>query len=171
LSSTSQVTSILAVWLGAWLAASIALQILPRQTRMRRSWLAWALPEWRFFAPNPSTFDYALFYRTSVMPDVVQRAQIPCTPSGRWRWLWNPPGREQKVFRDLADAVQLFARSSDRDDQGVSDAVCLSDPYILLLSYCASRMSDSGVAQFGILRLTPGASDQVVFLSRWHRCP
>jgi hypothetical protein len=165
--SQAAVTAALAVWLGVWLGVSVTLQFLPRQTRLRRSWLGWAFPEWRFFAPNPCTFDYALFYRKFDVPGSLERVRFDHRAS--FYWLWNPAARRQKTFRDLADALQQLTAES-RDSDGVADAVCRSDPYILILGHCMSRMQDGGLAQFGIERLLPDEPDEIVFVSRWHTC-
>jgi hypothetical protein len=158
---------VVGLWLCAWLVASAAFQVLPRQTRARSTWLAWALPEWRFFAPDPCTYDYALFFRCFESPRSLHWVRFDAR---RHRgWLWNPGARRQKIFRDLVDALLLQGAAEPRGD-GLADWVCRSDAYVLILAHCAALQSQENALQFGVVRVTPQRPSEVVFLSRWHEC-
>lgn len=155
-----------ALWLGAWFAASAVAQILPRQASLRSSRLAWSLPEWRFFAPHPSIHDYFLFHRH--FGGDMQR--VGFTARGQWAFLLNPAGRRQKAFRDIVDSLQLVIAEDGCIDTTVSDAVCRSVPYMVLLAFAAARQAGAEFVQFGIARRSPGKDDEIVFVSRWHSC-
>lgn len=157
---------LLAAWLGVWLVLTAVAQVLPRQASIRRSWFSWALPEWRFFAPNPATSDFVLFHRQYLGPICWMSF------SGRagWHGLWNPPGRRQKVFRDLVIGLQLAVEGAEGNDPEVPDAVCESPPYAALLSYCFAQHPKDRFVQFGIACQTVNEPDEIIFVSRWHAC-
>jgi len=132
------------------------------------------LPEWRFFAPNPPNHDYLLLRRFQDLDGSIHGTDVThFRPAGRRRFIWNPEGRRQKMFRDLVEVLQ--AASSSHENQvevaPVSDGVQITDPYILLLNYATTRTDHAPGrhVQFGVLRQVPGADPELSILSRWHR--
>lgn len=158
---------VIAAWLCVWLGASVALQCMPRNVALRRSWLGWCFPEWRFFAPEPCDFDYLLLYRTYAEPRKL--AEVRFDERRSWAWVWNPSGRRQKIFRDLADSLVMLA-STECDEGELTDGVCRSDPYVAILAFCAAIPSEADLIQFGIARQRPKDEAEISFLSRWHYC-
>ena len=155
--------ALIGVLLGTWLLVSIVAHALPRRTRLRRFWFAWGVPEWRFFAPDPATFDYRLIFRVLDHPHDVRTFSFE--ERNGFYWLWNPGAREQKILRDLADSIQMA--SSDADSDVIPESVILDDAYVLLLNFCSLR-SEAGPVQFGVVRVEPGDGESIAFLSRCH---
>jgi hypothetical protein len=162
-----------AVFFSGWLGLSLAGQLLPRDSWLRRTPISWFIPDWRFFAPEPGTRDHQLWYR--IQPgtgaaDAVATVTMP--PAGALRWLWNPSERRHKALLDLADILQRAAEhlGDDADGSELPDSLLLTEPYLTLLNVVSARRlpTDGGLIQFGIIRHAWPDREELVFVSRWH---
>lgn len=162
-----------AVIFGAWLLLSLAGQIWPRDSALRRGSVNWLVPDWRFFAPEPAVDDRIVVYRfKSAVEDVgpLQLVDLPRT-SGL-RWLWNPGSRRHKALFDLTDGMlRLAERLNRRDPQPeFADALMVTEPYLMLLNLVSARLGPSGpgLVQFGVISRAWPDREELIFLSRWH---
>lgn len=157
--------------LGAWFVLTVIRQVTTRATWQEHGRLGWAVPEWRFFAPFPSTADYRLVYRLRANHEQPSGLRVySVSRAERLRALWNPGGRRQKILRDMMQALCSLAERVTKSSAGLPDRLILSEPYLLLLNLVQNeiRLND-GLVQFGIVRSEPGGEDDLIFLSRWHR--
>lgn len=83
------------------------------------------LPDWRFFAPDPIRYDFALLFRTGTGSDNVTEWQFaqPATCSRQWRHgLWYP---EQRLNKALLDVCQSALKSLRNTNPGSAEAPLL----------------------------------------------
>jgi hypothetical protein len=160
-----------------WLAATVLSQFGTKSRWIRSCFLGWCLPEWRLFAPIPGDHDYHIVYRTrSATGERGEFMLAEVYSYGRWRALWNPAGRRQKMTRDVIRALVNAAHQQRRPDQAQSPPPpnppnpTTLIPYRLLLGVVMRQCEKDQFAdvQFAILRETPRKSLDLVFLSSWH---
>jgi hypothetical protein len=122
-----------------------------RQTqRLRPAWLRrldplGLVPSWRFFGPNPTTWDYYLNVRYGDGAG-SWGPWIDITPGGRGKFafLWNPRRRPRKVFGSACRQIL----------SPVKDNVKKTTGYQVVLAYVLSRPIEapSTRTQFEITR-------------------
>lgn len=104
----------LAGWLVITLVAQHPNLMFHRLSRIEPTGLA--VPNWRFFAPNPATIDYHLFHRV-LEADGTQSGwsqTIGDLPPRRWHHLlWDPDRRRSKAIFDICG--HLLRRLHDDD--------------------------------------------------------
>jgi hypothetical protein len=117
--------------LGVWLILSLL-----RQTQKTKAgWIRrldplGLVPSWRFFGPNPTTWDFGLYLRSrnghepwSSWADIT-----PCS-RGKMAFLWNPLRRPRKVFFSACRQVFACPKENLRKTSG----------YKLILAYAVTR--------------------------------
>lgn len=123
---------------GAWLAASAASQIPALQfSRIRsRDYLS-LIPNWKFFAPHPATYDLRLFARGRVAGtgEVTDWVDVhPFASRGPASVLWSPRKRAEKSLYDIfSQLVQSFPYEDE-------DSVRTLPAFHALVDYCARRV-------------------------------
>lgn len=137
----------LSLLLSTWLLVTVI-----RQTRRRKpNWLLQIdffrlIPTWRFFGPNPVTWDYRLHFRTrsgendwSTWRDITPNKSREVVS-----FFWNPEKRIRKVFSTASRRV-IKSRKSEFNN---------SWEYWMILRYVLAQSgeSDSGPCQFEISR-------------------
>ncbi len=172
---TAAVVCFTATLSGWWLLSAVA-QLLPRGDAIRRSRMAWLLPEWRFFAPEPAVYNFSLFARVQTPGGLItEPTRYPERTLQRVPIAWNPTGRLQKVDRDvmehLVSTVREATRLTPERSSRVPASVQLATSYLLLLRRAAAFGSPGDLVQFGVLRESPDEAEaDLIFLSRWHKC-
>jgi hypothetical protein len=141
--------AILVLWLGASVVKQVA---QPRVAALlSRFDPAGLVPAWTFFAPHPGVTDYAVVYRDLTVDGEASpwRGLIETRCLRRWRWLWNPDKRVEKLVTDL---VPFLARSYDPDRLGH----LLEPSYLTLLAAVEAADHDCRAAatQFAVLAVT-----------------
>ena len=115
--------TILAAWfLVSALAQVAAAETAPDWVKSASGWFQSLdtfslIPSWNFFAPNPGTTDYHLFYRDKLESDelsVWREIPIEKEPS-LLKAIWNPHKRKSKVLSDVVSIVnQSLGQSRNR---------------------------------------------------------
>jgi hypothetical protein len=154
---------ILTAILGIW----FLLTALRQMRKKKPQWLnkldfLRLIPTWRFFGPNPVTWDYRLYLRTADNNNEwsIWRDVTPATSRGTMSFFWNPQRRVRKVFSTASRRVVSFPESKRED----------SWEYQMLLNYVFAQPADNsgGLRQFEINRcrilVTPDQRE-VVFRS------
>lgn len=145
----SVVTFLTAAMFAVWFAVSILNQfengrwVGPLKDRD----VAALIPNWTFFAPRPGTSDFELIYRDLGADGGVGPWRV--APSGgdpRWRFIWRPAKRREKL---ITDCVVSFLPEYDP----ASRAHLLGLPYLLLLALIEAEPGDFRAVsrQFGIV--------------------
>ncbi len=105
--------------LGIW----FLLSALRQTRRIKPSWIRkldpiGLIPSWRFFGPNPTTWDYGLYVRVrdGEGPWGPWMNITPCSRP-RFAFLWNPQRRPRKVF---FSACRQILTPQKRDIQKLS---------------------------------------------------
>lgn len=141
-------------------------QILPRYFAHD---LLGLLPNCRFFAPKPVSFDLAVYLRTRDeagalspwLPLIAQGKTCICV-------IWNPGHRLRKTVYDLTDMLQM--------QRETRDTWHLSYPYLLLLNACTTAAralpEPPTRVQFVITAYAGYESSiqNIIFLSHLHNC-
>jgi hypothetical protein len=155
-----------------WLVVSVTGQFGRKSRRLRASPLSWALPEWRLFAPDPGDYDFHLIYRSQFPSgDCSEFEEAPVYSRARFRPMWNPEARAQKMLRDTVRALGNSVRRYAGDESEAARAeIARLVPYRLLLGAVAERCAHGATGvQFAVLRETPAKSLELYFVSSWHR--
>ena len=159
----------LVVVLVAWFALTVTCQFRTRIAHsVRHHDLFGMIPDWRFFAPEPSTVDYHLLYRVVRPGGSASRwAEVPEShPRGSMSWLWNVGRRKRKALLDLCLMLANDAGS------GNSRYITVSIPYLVLLRYVSElHHIDAEAVQFIIVEFdgrSASKSEKVFFLSTVH---
>lgn len=167
-----------AVGLVSWFAGCAAANLLPRRAWIRRNSLSWLLPEWRFFAPNPATHDYELFYRhRSFYGHPAPAVVVRFPPRRIGNFLLNPISRSRKATRDAIEELLHSARvlvgvPASAQERGSAPGRLngQSAGYAALLretARLAPRGDEPTYVQFGV-RLVEGTEPpKLLFVSRW----
>jgi len=169
--------AILAV-LAAWIIASITAQA--RNSRLRKTrWNDFfnLLPNYRFFSPEPVSFDHKIVYRI-LRDDTAASPWIPLSipPRPRYCWLWNP---HQRMATGVNDVVHLLFRHAQDNFWGSRLHVSL--PYIVILNHLSFIVRskypemiadpEKVAVEFAITRVAgfEAGEELVVFKSYAHR--
>jgi hypothetical protein len=152
---------------------TLAGQLWPRNSWVRKTPVSEVIPDWRFFAPEPAVEDNLVVYRfKSTTGEIGSLETVPLPRPGALRSLWNPGDRLHKALWDLTDGVQRLAKEvNGREPRaGVPDALILAEPYLVLLNTVSTelRHAGPGLVQFGIIQSAWPDHEELVFLSRWH---
>jgi hypothetical protein len=107
--------------LGTWLVLSALRQI----QRVKPSWIRRLdpfrlVPNWRFFGPNPLTWDYRLYLRF-VDASGAWSKWTDITPNknrGKLAFIWNPQRRPRKVFFSACRRILAYRKSDIRQCSG-----------------------------------------------------
>lgn len=155
-----------------WLGLSIFQQAdRPHRLALRIDPTAMAIPNWRFFAPRPATFDYSVLYRDrlpdgALLPWREEKFSVDRTLA---HTMWHPARRMEKALFDAASELVRIA-----GDLGDIERIQLSVPYLALLNYVTRQVTHDPAAvevQF-LLAQSAGFDDTVeprlVFLSDFH---
>jgi hypothetical protein len=150
---------------GLWFLCSCIAQrrVLPRVLRRDQAGL---IPNCRFFAPRPVSFDLSVYLRTqdergchsSWQPLVEGDKTSLC-------FVWNPSHRLRKTVYDLTDMLQ---------QQDRRETWHLSYPYLLLLNACttaARSLPEHGRRVQFVITARAGYEDiiqNIIFLSHFH---
>ena len=156
-----------------WFLVSVLANVLPRDSWIRRTRLAWVLPEWRFFAPTPATHDYEVFYRLRSDDGEPTNPTFVTFPARAWQQaLFNPHSRTRKATRDAVEDL-LNAAVTGRGKEGheaTAPAAADSDGYRAILRevrQLARYNSDLEHIQFGVLFVQGLQPPKIVFVSPW----
>ncbi len=135
--------------LAGWFAATVLSQHPnPTLDRLRRyDRFSMLIPNWRFFAPNPSRHDYHLLYRTLSTSGGQSQWRPASEITGRtWtQAVWFPRRRESKAVFDLCGQLALYV--SRRGEQ-----VPRSVPFRLLRDYVRRHIQESDPAAWPTVR-------------------
>lgn len=169
--------AILAV-LAVWLIASIMAQ--SRESRLLKTrWRDFLglLPNYRFFAPEPISFDHKIVYRVLVNDlEAGPWSPLSIPPRHRHSWVWNP---HQRLATGVNDVVNLLFRYAQ--DPFWLSRLHVSLPYILILNHLSALVrvecretiaaSEKVAIEFAITRAPGFENNQelVVFKSYAHR--
>jgi hypothetical protein len=159
----------LGVVFAAWLLVTIRFHVpLEGQQPLRRFDPLGLVPDWRFFAPHPPQFDYALLYRDHLPGGIVTPwTDVRIVESRRpWNAVWNPDRRTRKAFFDLTTDMALHQAQVRTEDMH------LTVPYLMLLNHVSAlpRTVPATGTQFAVM-VVPPAADQdadMLFLSNVH---
>lgn len=128
----------------------------------------WALPKWRFFAPNPGNMNVHFLVRGRVEDTKIPEAWRDITPKSShtiWAPIWNPNSRSTKV---IFDAMQQLSHLRGND---VPYAwVRTTSAYKLLSQYALEQVGGANECQFAIINFLPNEEgDQIepVITSMW----
>ena len=154
----------------AWLLLSVIGQMPCELTqRLRALDMAGLIPNWSFFAPIPGTCDYFLLYRDELTDRSLTdwREITLCDDRQPLHIVWNPRKREKKALFDLTTALVREARTD------AIDAVQLSVPYLILITYISSlpRAYPTRSTQFLLMmtdELSVGLVPVPLFTSAFH---
>lgn len=155
-----------------WLAASAVGQFGRKSRWLRASPLGWSLPEWRLFAPDPGDHDYHLVYRYQLASgDCSEFEEAPVYSRARFRPVWNPEARKQKMLRDTVRALgNSVRRYAGEESEATRAEIARLAPYRLLLgAVTASCAPQAWGIQFVVLRETPAKRLDLYFVSSWHQ--
>lgn len=146
-----------------WLCLSVAAQ--RRNFRYRQFDALDLLPNGRFFAPRPISFDYFIYVRFKRGDGATLDWQpLHNLAKPWWCFIWNPQHRLRKASSDI---VKLFRRTKRAGGE-----VQLSHPYLLILNAATSSGSSNDVTdvQFLLTRAASFESPQreAIFLSEFH---
>jgi hypothetical protein len=135
---TLLVVGLLLIWL--FITVLNQFDLLPNRL-LRLLSVASAAPNWRFFAPNPSTWDYSLFYRDE-LPSKNALTKFMHLPIGFERklihFLWNPDKRKRKVLSDCMRSLHRLAQEEPNADLN------RTVPYVILRNYTLSHQGGRG---------------------------
>jgi hypothetical protein len=157
-----------------WLAASAVGQFGRKSRWLRASPLGWSLPEWRLFAPDPGDHDYHLVYRYRLASgDCSEFEEAHIYSRARFRSVWNPEARKQKMLRDTVRALGNSARrrAGEEPEAARAEIARLASYRLLLGAVTASCAPQAWGIQFVVLRETPAKSLDLYFASFWHQLP
>jgi hypothetical protein len=130
----------LAVVLGAWFILTIIHQFEALPSFVAQEFSPWSIiPTWRFFAPNPSKWDYYLFYRDREENEkLTPFHHIPLARDRTPRHVfWNPQKRCTKVFSDSIRALDAAYRARENEEGEIEDEEEILErafPYMVLLN-------------------------------------
>lgn len=158
--------TVVAVLLG-WFALSVAYQFPAIAKRIPGGGvLAELLPNWSFFAPEPSAADFRLAIRSYCDDAWSAWEELPVLSRTIVRPLWNPDKFEAKALSDIVSFL------IDEQSHG-SETIAVSWPYMVLLRHSTDRApADAVEIQFAIVRtfgFGSSRSIEAVFLSHRHR--
>ncbi len=158
-------SALVAGFFALWAIASLA-ALVPRFTSWLRDHdLVGLLPQWKFFAPIPGRGDFYLLYRDIYAEDMTGWTELPLGGERRWwNFLWNPRRRERKAVFDAARELPLYLTPEEKD------AVHVSVPYLLMLSYVSAqpRTLPPLRTQFLLMYGEAGGAPEVSMLSYMH---
>lgn len=71
------------------------------------------LPNWKFFAPNPSSHDFHLAFRVRYQDTAESEWHVVHTPRTRgfWKLIWLPERRLGKSLHDLCSEIMVIHQS------------------------------------------------------------
>ncbi|MBB3222288.1 hypothetical protein [Pseudoduganella umbonata] len=158
------VTAALAGLLLATLAHNIGLHGRP----LARLEALALVPKWKFFAPNPGTFNLYLLYRDrcadgSLTPWLILHAMDH--DRDWYTFIWNPDRRLRKALHDLITSLPYPLNETD------PQLFKLTTAYLLIISHLAAlpRIADSRETQFLVMKKYLDEPCQVLFCSELHR--
>jgi hypothetical protein len=155
--------------LGAWLLLTIVRQVPRASAALARRDPLGVLPIWTFFAPRPGDADHHVVFR-DFLPDgeATEWTPLRLPRSGRWRALWKPSKRVEKLVTDCAPSVVHEAVD-------LGDAHRLGIPYLLIAGLVESAPHDfrAAATQFAIVdvrrALTSAPQREAIYIStRWN---
>lgn len=158
--------AISAVLLGGWLLATVAAQFTESSLGrgVRRVDLLGLVPNWSFFAPDPSVWDYHFLVRFRWQDGLTTTfEEIPSIVDRPRRAVWHPEKRASKVIIDCAQALLSLPEQQRQH-------VALSLPYLTLLALAVEHARPSAIAlQFVVVRADNAALDpQLIARSAFH---
>lgn len=161
--------------LGAWFVASILSQHPQRIfDRLRRAEpTGVALPDWRFFAPEPARYDFVVLYRTLRADGTETPWQAVAEPKPRTlrHAVWFPERRLDKAVHDLCDHLTQQLNVFGDDGTG-------APAYALLSGMVRRKVDESATGdrprgfQFLIARSSgydEGEEPRYMYLSRFEK--
>lgn len=138
---------LVAAGLATWFVAT-ALSQHPDDSYARiRRWVdftgGFAIPNWKFFAPNPGVNDYILMYRTG-NPNTEDWSDwdriIPAVKPSLRETLFSPNSRLDKGILDIVHSLQVVAGDALYKDQFVAGKKLLRD---VVKRYLRCRSNDT----------------------------
>ncbi|MFI9581321.1 hypothetical protein ACIHCQ_05645 [Streptomyces sp. NPDC052236] len=136
--------------------------------RVRRRDALHAIPNWRFFAPNPAVHDSNLLYRTlSRAGETSEWTELSLVPNRTVQHMvWFPDRRVGKAIFDIGDEILRFI------DKGFETVQRLPS-YRLLVNHLRREIRESGRNdakgfQFAYVRTSgydPGEETEMLFVS------
>jgi hypothetical protein len=126
------------------------------------------VPSWTFFAPNPGRTDLHLLYRDGQADGSIGTwNEILHRRRRRFRAIWNPGKREDKVLRDCSQVLRRTATALP--DQRL---LMLTVPYLIFLNVVCSAPASSKavVRQFALVEetRTGNQAPEPIFVSSFH---
>lgn len=158
--------SVLAVLFTLWALLSIVCQFRNRWSKWVRGFdSAGLIPTWTFFAPNPVSADYRLYYRDHTENGACEWVRaFDADSRSALDAVWSPFRREEKVISDAMFHLLDLALS-------VSPLrLHFSTPYLLILGYVTTcrHASQAVGTQFLFTIKRPGQPVRPIFLSDIH---
>lgn len=121
------------IFFAIWFVFSVINQFDPQWFNKIRAYDHLSMiPKWTFFAPNPGSTDYHLYYRDITHDGEILGWNILITPGDRslLNALWNP---EKRVKKAQADMVRSLIRLPDEIKDNIY-VIYFTLPYLLLLN-------------------------------------
>ena len=150
-----------------WFAGSILNQFFAKELATFNA--IQALPNWKFFAPNPAVKDYHLLFRQRLSNSTLTTwSEAQSNSTRRFVPLfWNPKRRQEKALFDLISSFPA-------DSREVSDAsIKLSIPYLAVIYHVSNMRLFTEATEYQCLILAldkacPTAEAEVVLISEFH---
>lgn len=139
---TVAAAGVFAAWFWATVGASHPNPLFGRIRRFDA--LGVLLPNWRFFAPHPGIFDYALIYRVEEADGTMTdwNFAMPAVHRSWTHAVWFPGRRQGKALFDIAAELLVVVRTLARQGTVTSELLERRPSFRALRSFIASVVGE-----------------------------